>query len=476
MRTRLYEGRWNKARKGQLGRSIPTGYIKDEKGQWLKDPNLQVQERLNYIFNLFRQLGIARQVLLTLRKEKLKIPAYIWGGPQNGQLTWKEPTLGGLMRFLKNPSYGGAYVYGACEYDGIRRYPKTGKARPKFRSMEEWPVCIQDHHEPYISFEEYMNNQRRLHQNWFRSKTKGAPREGKALLQGIVWCGRCGAKMGVNSYSVKEGRMPSYSCYRAYQNGAHHTCQTMSSRTVDELVASLFLETMAPTQFQIAKKAIEKIHLEKQALKKQWEQQLAQARYEAQLAQRQYDTVDPDNRLVASELERRWNEKLENLRKLEKAYEEAHQQEHFSLTQEEEKEMETLVQDLPKIWYASTTTNRERKQLLRYAITEVQLDGVTFPGKIEIRITWRSGAVSTRMIDRLKVGAWAPRTADIVIEKIRELSDKHTVDQIGHLLNGEGYRSAHGRELQEHHILYIARRYGIRVTTSSDLLEKRQLH
>ncbi len=474
LRTRLYEGRWNKAKKGQLNRSIPTGYIRDEKGQWTKDPNLQVQERLNYIFKLFSQLGVARQVLLVLKKENLKIPARIWGGPRNGELNWKEPTIGGMVRFLKNPSYAGIYSYGEREYDGTQ-YATTGKSKPRFRPLEEWPVLLQNHHEHYISLDEYMNNQKRLHQNWFRSKTKGAPREGSALLQGIVWCGRCGSKMGVNSYSVKEQRKPSYICWKNYSNGAPHICQSMSSKSIDELVTSLFLEAMSPTQFQIAKKALEKIQIEKQVLKKQWEQQLTQAQYDAQLAQRQYDSVDPNNRLVASELERRWNEKLEVLKKLEKNYEEANKQSRFSLTLEEEKEMMAVVKDLPKIWYASTTTNRERKQLLRYAITEVQLDGITTPGKIEIRITWRSGAISTQTIERVKQGAWAPRTADEVIERIKSLSHEHTVQEIIEILNGEGHRSAHGRKIREHHVLYISRRHNIHVSKLK-LIEKQQLH
>jgi hypothetical protein len=311
-----------------------------------------------------------------------------------------------------------------------------------------------------------------LHQNWFRSKTKGAPREGSALLQGIVWCGRCGSKMGVTTYSIKEHRRPSYICVKDYSNGAPTSCQSMSSKPVDDLIVKLFLEVMAPAQFEITKAAVAKMQVEKTLLKKQWEQQLTQARYDAQLAQRQYDSVDPSNRLVASELERRWNEKLEELQKLEKSYEDANRQDHFSLTSEEAKEMEAVVKDLPKIWHAPTTTNQERKQLLRLVITEVQLDGITIPGKIEIRITWRSGAISTRIIDRLKVGVWAPKTSNLVVERIRELSREYIVSQIVALLNQEGLRSAHNKELQEHHILYIARRYGISVTNDPKRIKK----
>src|SRR6266487_1620931 len=215
LRTRLYEGRWNKARKGQLGRSVPTGYVAQADGSWVKDPDRHVQDRLEHVFALFRRHGVARRVLCELREQKLKLPAGIWRGPRRGQLDWKQPTFGALIRIWSNPAYAGAYVYGQAEYDSRRRSPKTGKSRLRFRSPEQWPVCVRDHHESYLSWDEYLANRRRLRQNWFRSMTRGAPREGSALLQGIVWCGRCGAKMQVNSYSHKEKRSPGYICTRA---------------------------------------------------------------------------------------------------------------------------------------------------------------------------------------------------------------------------------------------------------------------
>ena len=375
-----------------------------------------------------------------------------------------------VVRRLHNPAYAGAYVYGEWEYDGARRSPKTGKAKVHVRPLEEWPVCIQDHHEGYISWDEYLFNQQQLKQNNYRPTTQGAAREGGALLQGLVWCGYCGAKMGVNSYSAADHRRPSYNCSHAYSEGAAHTCQTMTSKPIDDLVVSLFLEALAPSQIKIALQAIEQLQQERQALQLQWEQQLEQARYEVQFAQRQYDAVDPDNRLVAAELERRWNDKLETLQKLEKAFAEAQQQSRFTINDKEKQAMENLAQDLPAVWHAETTTDVERKQLLRYAISEVQLDGVTTPGKITIRITWHSGAVTERQIDRMKVGAWAPRTDDKVIERIRDLASTHTVNDIAERLNQEGLHSAHGRTFRDYHVLYIARRNQIKVTTSASRL------
>ena len=471
LRTRLYEGRWNKARKGQLGRSIPTGFVLDSDGNWTKDPDQHVQERLSYIFHLFRVCGVARQVLCSLRQEQFQLPARIWGGPCNGQLDWKQPTFGALMRLLKNPAYAGAYVYGQWAYDSAQRSQKTGKSRPTQRQQEQWPVCIQGHHEGYISWEEFQSNQSRLRQNWFRSMTRGAPREGTALLQGIAWCGRCGARMHVHSYSVRDKRRPGYLCTHDYSlQGATRTCQCMSAKPIDEVVIAAFLESVAPAQLRVALNVIGQLQGEKDTLKRQWEKQLTQARYEARFAQRQYDAVDPDNRQVAQTLEKRWNEKLQALEKLERSFAEASADSHFEVTDDERPRIIALAQDLPKIWNAPTTTDRERKQLLRYAISEVQLDGVSESGKIEIRITWRSGAVTVRTIDRLAVGSWAPKTAIAVVDRIRDLAPTLTATEIAEQLDDEGLRSAHGRQLREHHVLYIARSRGITIHTSATQL------
>ncbi len=465
LRTRLFEGRWNKARKGQLGRSLPTGYGRDPAGRWVKDPDRQVQDRLGYVFTLFRRLGVARQVLMALQAEHLQLPVRCWGGPQHGQLQWHVPTYRAVVRLLRNPAYAGAYVYGEWRYEGTPRNPKTGKAQGRPQPLADWPVCIQAHHEGYITWEDYLTNRQRLHQNGFRATTPGAPREGAALLQGLVWCGCCGAKMSVNSYSIHERRRPSYLCTRAYYEGAHHTCQSMTSQPIDELVVSLFFNALAPEQLKIASQAIEQLEQDYRALQHQWEQQLAQARYEVLLAQRQYDAVDPDNRLVAAELERRWNDKLAALQQLETAYGEALRQARFSVSPEEKRAMTQLAQDLPAVWNAPTTTDQERKQLLRYVLAEVQLDGVSTPGKIDIRITWRSGAVTPHQIDRIKVGAWAPRTDAQVIERIRAWAPIHPVAEIVVRLNQEGWRSAQGRVFRDHHVLYLARRHQITVTT-----------
>jgi Recombinase zinc beta ribbon domain len=409
---------------------------------------------------------------VTLQAERFHLPVRQWGGPAHGQLAWKVPTYRALVRLLRNPAYAGASVYGECVYDGTRRSAQTGKARPRFLPPAEWEVCLQGHHEGYIAWEEYLANRQRWHDNWFRETTPGAPRAGAALLQGLVWCGRCGAKMGVHSHAAREKRHPSSMCHQAYTEGGAHTCQSMTSKPVDDLVVSLFFDALAPVQIEIALHAVEQLQHERHALQHQWERQLEQARYAVHWAQRQYDAVDPQYRRVAAELEQRWNATLEALHTLEHAYADAQRHARCSVNPAEIQAMVQLAQDLPAVWAAPTTTDQERKQLLRSAIAEVQLDGVTSLGTIDIRVTWRSGVVTQRRIARRKVGVWAPRTAERVIERLHAFAPTPTVGESVERLNLEGLRSAHGRVLRAHHVLYLARRYGLPVTTCATRLQR----
>jgi hypothetical protein len=186
--------------------------------------------------------------------------------------------------------------------------------------MTQWPVNLPDHHPAYIGWEEFVHNRERLRQNWYREGSRGAAREGEALLQGIVSCGACGRKMSVQYHGAKPTRSPSYLCQLGYQDGAERICQSMSSRPVDATVVESFLEAVSPLSLAVSLQVLEQVEQDRAAQRRQQELQLEQARYEARLAQRQYDAVDPDHRLVASELERRWNEKLERVARLEQAY------------------------------------------------------------------------------------------------------------------------------------------------------------
>ena len=281
LRTRLYEGRWNKARKGLLHFPLPVGYVLTADGGWSLDPDTQVRERLEYVFDSFRRYGVVRAVLRDLKEQGLEMPTRLTAKEGYGSLIWKAPTLGAVIRILHNPAYAGAYVYGRSEYSNERRSPKTGKASPHARSVEQWPVKITAHHPAYVRWEEFVKNQEQLRQNWSHGGNQGVPREGRALLQGIVYCGVCGRKMSVQDRAAKENRSPAYICERGYQDGDEKICQSMTSRPVDAAVVEVFLGAVSPISLRVATQVLDQVEQDLIAQRRQRELQLEQARYEA---------------------------------------------------------------------------------------------------------------------------------------------------------------------------------------------------
>ena len=461
LRTRLYEGRWNKARKGTLVFPLPVGYVRNSDGGWDLDPNQVVRERLHAIFDTFRRVGVARSVVVDLKQHGWDIPARVATRENYGTLVWKTPTLSAVIRLLSNPAYAGAYVYGRWEYSGETRSPTTGKARAHQRGAADWPVCIHNHHDAYLSWEEYVQNREQLRHNWYREGQRGAVREGTALLQGIVSCGICGRNMSVQHHAARERRAPTYLCAQGYQDGERQICQSMTARPVDAAVVAAFLDAVAPLQLDVAVQVLDQIEQQIAIERRQWELQIEQAHYAARLAQRQYDSIDPENRLVARTLERRWNEQLERVAQLERAYAQAAQNAHWQLSPGERAALRDLAQNLPAIWAATTTTNRERKQLLRSAITTVQLEGQREAGQIEVLIHWRSGTITRLMVVRPAPGAGSLKTPAAAVEVIHQLAPTQTYAEIAEQLNAAGWRSAFGQPFTAQHVGYVCRRDGV---------------
>jgi DNA invertase Pin-like site-specific DNA recombinase len=462
LRTRLYEGRWNKARKGNLQFPLPTGYVRNATGDWDLDPDVQVRERLTCLFDSFRRHAVARIVVRDLKQQGLDLPTRVTSRDGYGSLIWKTPSLSAVVRILHNPAYAGVYVFGRWEYTGDRRSAKTGKAIPHQLPMAKWPVKIELHHPAYLSWEEYVKNQERLRQNWSREQAVGVVREGSALLQGIVYCGICGNKMGVQNHVLREKRSPTYICQSGYGNGdTDKICQSMTSRPVDAAIAEAFLEAVSPLGVEVGLRVLEQLEQDMASQRRQRELQLEQARYEARLAQRQYDAVDPDHRLVASELERRWNEKLERVNHLEQAFDQAEQEAQWNITPQERQAINELAQNLPLVWKAETTTNKERKRLLRMAIASVQLDGVSVAGEIQVQIRWRSGVLTDFTVKRTAPGDGSLKTPPEAVVKIHKMAGKYSYQEIADHLNDVGYRTAFGRPYNPQHVGYICRRDGL---------------
>jgi DNA invertase Pin-like site-specific DNA recombinase len=459
IRCRLHDGRWSKARRGELAQPLPVGLIRTEAGAVVKHPDRQVQSRLRYVFELFAELRVARRVVVRLRREKLKIPAQGWGGPGHGEVRWKEPTFGAIMRLLHNPAYAGAYEYGQKEYDAFDRSPTTGKAKTKARSLADWPVCVRDVYPAYLSWEQFVRNQQTLRDNWFRHGSRGAPRKGAALLQGIARCARCGARMSVFYYSTKEKRAPGYGCVAGYANGGQ-TCQMMSSAPVDATVTELFLAAVTPAQVDVALRALDAYEAEQAEAKRQRGLQVQQADYEVEIARRRYEATDPANRLVAAELEARWEQALRERQRLAREADELDRQAASPLGAAERRRVREMAGDLGKVWHARTTGMEDRKELLRFLVHRVYLDGVTEAGQIRIEVEWHTGARTQVQVPRPLVGAWAPKTPAAAVERIRELLPDYDYVTIAGKLNAEGFRTAKGLKFDVYSVGYVARSRG----------------
>jgi DNA invertase Pin-like site-specific DNA recombinase len=459
IRCRLHDGRWSKARRGEMAKPLPVGYVRTEAGAVAKHPDRQVQARLRYVFELFAELRVARRVVARLRREELQIPAQAWGGPGHGEVRWKLPTFGAIMRILHNPAYAGAYAYGQKEYDPFDRSPTTGKAKTTARQVADWPVCVRDVYPAYITWDQFLRNQQTLRDNWFRAGTRGAPRRGRALLQGVARCGRCGARMSVFYYSTKEKRAPGYGCVAGYVDGGT-TCQMMSSAPVDAAVAELFLAAVTPAQVDVALRALDAYEAERAEARRQRQMQVQRAEYEVEIARRRYEAIDPANRLVAAELEARWEEALRERERLAREAEELDRRSASPLGAAERRRVREMTADLGKVWHAATTGMEDRKELLRFLVHRVYLDGVTESGQIRIEVEWHTGARTKVTVPRPAVGAWAPRTPAAAVERIGELLPEHDYLKISEILESEGFRTAKGLKFDVYSVGYVARSRG----------------
>ncbi|MFV0643697.1 MAG: recombinase family protein [Sphingomonadaceae bacterium] len=465
MRRQMQAARLNKAKRGELAMQLPVGYTRLPNGEVVKEPDLQVQSAIEQIFRIFRREGSVRRVLGWMVEQRLKMPHRERNPLGEQVIRWDRPGYSALYQVLKLPTYAGAYAYGKREGAGesVRK-----KNRYRMAPPERWQVLIRDAHPAYITWEEYMENQRIMARSWNAtpfaahpqqenqgvhnqpfssnegSKPGGetddgqggfsAPGKGRALLQGLVCCGHCGRPMRVR-YRDK----PAYVCEATNRQYNDARCAFFPYAHVDRAVVTAFLAAVEPAQIEIALAAGAQIEEDRNALTRQWQQQLERARYDLSLARTRYEMVDPAMRLVAAELERDWEEKLAALALLEEQWEEVQSRELAPLAPEDEAQIRLLAADLPALWAAESTASRERKQLLRTLIRTIVLDSRREEGITHIHITWQSGATSALTTQRPKPGH---PTNQPLLERVRFLAQNHADEQIALILNREGLVSS----------------------------------
>jgi excisionase family DNA binding protein len=444
---RMIEARWNKARRGELMTIAPAGYDVDDLNQWVVTADQSVSHAIATVFAKFDELGSARQVFLWWKQEGLKYPVR---RPElhSHPVVWMETKYGMILRTLHHPIYTGVYAFGRSVT--VRELERDNPNRLRVRRVQRrdpWPVSIAEHHPAYISFEKYLKNQQLLGNNVAMkspaSNRSGAAREGKALLQGLARCGRCGRSMSVSyggHHSRRCQRTMQYRCKEARGQVGGTDCQTVGGKRIDDVVVQVFLEATAPAGLEALGRMQEQLQAESAALQRSWALQVEKAEYEAQRAERQFNSIEPENRLVGRELERRWNEKLKELEEAARKAEQARRQIPW-LSEEEIARAARLADHLEEIWRSETTSNRERKRLLRCLIEEVQL---TMEDKrYLVRIVWKGGAATEREVVRRPAGG-ATKTSEDTIELVRQLAKEFDDAQIARILNKQGRRTGFG--------------------------------
>jgi DNA invertase Pin-like site-specific DNA recombinase len=443
LRQRLDGGIRNKAERGELRRGLPVGLVWGEAdGEVLLDPDEAIRGAIATIFERFAELGSARQVWLWLRREGVQFPLRRFPG----ELRWVEPSYHQVHSVLTNPVYAGAYAYGKSRRE--RYLDEHGQPRKRVRRLprEEWGVLIWDHHPGFIDREAFERNQARIAGNTRprAHQPGGAVREGQALLQGIAVCGRCGRKLKVHYQGRRGQKSPAYHCPNSeLVNGRGKWCLRVGGTKIDEAIAEALLAALTPAGVSAALAAAEALEQDHDAALAQWRLQVERARYEAERAERRYRQVEPEHRLVARGLERDWEQKLTALAAAEAELALRERQRPRTLTAEEREQLLRLGTDLGRVWSAPTTTDRDRKQLLRCLIEEVIVDVAREQRRATLTVRWRGGAL-TELAVPLPKPQPAIRTDEDTIELLRRLAVHNDDATIAGILNRQGRRSATG--------------------------------
>jgi DNA invertase Pin-like site-specific DNA recombinase len=463
LKLRLQAGARHKAERGELRTPLPVGLVRARDGAVTLNPDEEVQARLRLIFSKFAELGSARAVSKYLTKENLLVPSRPQRGPCPNDVVWEPPRSSTILYILHNPAYAGAYVYGRHIVDRARRKPGQQRGGVIQVPLADWAVCIKDAYPAYIPWETYLANQARLqaNRNLYDKGGRGVPREGKALLQGIVLCGRCGRHLSIR-YSGPQGTYPVYRCAASTKEFGAPLCQEVRALGLDAEVERLLLAALEPDRITLALEALDQLELELKSLERQWQLRLERRRYEAQRAQRQYNTVEPENRLVARQLEREWEEKLRALELVEQEYEAWKLANRNEITPEDRREILLLGEDLPKVWSAATTSNADRKYLLQLVIKEIIVDQKRAPGKLWFQVNWQTGAATQHLITRTCISYSAHGEVEQIKRRVSELNSGGSTDQkIAQRLNAEGLRTTYGDPFNYKNVHDLRRRWGI---------------
>jgi len=464
LHARLQGGKLNKAKKGELRFPVPVGFCYDEQGRIILDPDQEVQGAVSLVFRLFRETGSAFGVMQRFAESALRFPKRSYGGAWDGRIIWGRLTHSRVLGMLKNPSYAGMYVFGRYQYR--RQISPDGGVHKRIHAvaMSDWRVSLKEHHEGYITLEEFSKNQERLEKNRTNGEEAllaGPAREGLALLQGLLLCGTCGHALTVR-YTGNGGIYPCYLCNRLRREGsASKDCMSFRCDLLDAAIAAEVMQALQPAEIELALAALQELESRDRTISRQWQMRLERAEYEAALAERRYQEVDPSQRLVAGTLERRWNDALLQLEDLKKQAAEFLRQEARVATPEQKAQVLALARDLPRVWHAPTTQAKDRKRMLWLLIKDITVEKPPRPKQLLVHIRWQGGACTDICVQLPPNIADRVRYPVAVVERVRHLAQSLPDGDIAGRLNQEGQVSALGKPFTGSMIQWIRFRYQI---------------
>lgn len=466
LRARLQGGIRNKARRGELFVRPPMGFVYTAEGRLVIDPDQQVQQSVRLLFETFRRTGSAMATVKHFAGQELQFPRRVHTGPNKGDVVWAGLEHSRVLRILHNPRYTGAFVYGRTH----TRRTLEGDWVIQQVPREEWEVLIRQAHAGYIDWDEYEQNQRRLHGNcqaYGADRRQSPPREGPALLQGLLICGRCGKRMTVR-YHSRHGRLvPDYLCQREGIEHGEPICQHIPGTGIDEKVGDMLIEALTPVTIDVALAVQQELQTRLDEADRLRQQQVERARYEAELARRRYLRVDPDNRLVADSLEADWNGKLKLLTEAQEACERQRTEDRKLIDDQQRAAILALATTFPQLWRDPTTPDREKKRMIRLLLEDVTL---LRDDHLKLHVRFKGGAHRSIQLP-LPQCSWEQRqTSPEVVAAIDRLLDHHPYPEIAAQLNEQGLQSGEGKPFTARIVARLQRSY--QLTPRYDRLRK----
>jgi DNA invertase Pin-like site-specific DNA recombinase len=460
LRARLLGGIRNKAARGELRRGLPLGFVwGEEDGEVCFHPDEAVCAAVRTIFARFAELGSVRRVWLWLRSEGLRFPMQSYDGVD---IRWIDPSYAAIYHVLSNPVYAGAYAYGKIRHERYLAADGKFKRRSRRLPRSEWSVLIQKHHEGFIDWATYEANRERIATNTHPKPhcSGGAVREGSALLQRLATCGHCGRKL----YTHYTGRAasPGYHCPgKGILEGRGVFCLNVGAVQIDEAVARAVLAAIGPLGLEAALAAAQRLEADRDGALAQWRLAVERASYQAQRAERRYKAIEPENRLVARGLEAEWERCLRELEKAKAELARREQERPRTLSAEERGRLLALGNDLQTVWQASTTTPRDKKELLRTLLDEVIITVYKDEQRAHLTLRWRGGSLSEIDLKLTRPRPAIVRTDEDTIALVRRLGAHYPDAVIAGILNRQERKTAYGHRFTANHVGNLRRHWKI---------------